>query len=196
MKPIDRSEVLGLADYETIRERFRGRVIGEKKRRRVQLGPNATVLFENRDTVLLQIQEMLRTERITRPAAVAHEIETYNESVPSDDELSCTVMIEIVDKAERDAFLRAVLGFEDSVWLVVEGARVPASAMPRGAEPADRSTAIHYIKFKLPPDVARSLRETGTVTSPMKLEVDHPAYEAEATLPAETVHELVEDLRS
>src|SRR5580698_3570906 len=99
MKPIDREEILPLAEYERVREPFRSRIIAEKKRRRIQVGPKATAVFENRDTVLLQIQEMLRTERITRPAAVAHEIETYNEMIPGPDELSCTVMIEIIEKA-------------------------------------------------------------------------------------------------
>ncbi len=133
MKLVDRGEILGLAEYETVRERFRARVIGEKKLRRVQLGPRATAVFENHDTMLMQIQEMLRTERITRPAAVQHEIDTYNEIVPAADELSCTVMIEIVDKAERDAFLQAALGFEKHVWFVA-GERVPAYA-PRIATP-------------------------------------------------------------
>src|SRR3974390_3479199 len=105
MKRIERGEILGLAEYEQVRERFRARVVAEKKARRVQLGPVVSVLFENHDTVLLQIQEMLRTERITKPAAIQHEIDTYNELVPGPDELSCTLMIEIPEKAERDAFL-------------------------------------------------------------------------------------------
>jgi hypothetical protein len=66
MKPIERGEVLGLAEYEAIRDRFRARVIEEKKARRTTLGDRASCLFENRDTVLMQIQEMLRTERISR----------------------------------------------------------------------------------------------------------------------------------
>src|SRR5687768_12643171 len=106
MKPIERSEVLGLADYETIRERFRARVVEEKKLRRAFLGPHASCLFENRDTVLLQIQEMLRTERITREAAILHEIETYNELIPGAAELSATILIEIEDKDTRESFLR------------------------------------------------------------------------------------------
>jgi hypothetical protein len=195
MKPIDRSEVMGLADYETVREHFRARIIGEKKRRRVPLGPKATVLFENRDTVLLQIQEMLRTERITRDGAIMHEIETYNESVPGEDELSCTVMIEIVDKAERDDFLRDALGFEQNVWLVVDGARVRARAVARAGEPADRTTAIHYLKFKLPADVAAFLRSAQGHGAKASVEVSHPAYYVHAALPQETVLELISDLR-
>lgn len=192
MKRVDRGEVLGLADYESVREHFRARVIGEKKLRRVALGPSATAVFENHDTMLLQIQEMLRTERITRPAAVAHEIETYNELVPGPDELSCTVMIEIVEKTERDAFLEAALGFEKHVWFVAGDERIRATAIDRG-KPEERTTAVHYLKFKLPAPVAASLR-SGTLVD-AALEVDHPAYAARAVLPRATVASLSEDLR-
>src|SRR5580700_12078358 len=98
MDPVVRQEILGIAEYETIRGAFRARIIDEKKRRRLSVGPHVTVVFENHDTVLLQIQEMLRTERITREAAVQHEIDTYNAHVPGKDELFATVMIEIPDK--------------------------------------------------------------------------------------------------
>jgi hypothetical protein len=191
MKRIERGEILGLAEYEGIRAQFRARVIEEKRARRVALGPNVTAVFENRDTVLLQIQEMLRTERITRPAAVAHEIETYNEMVPGQDELSCTLMIEIVEKSVRDAFLERALGFERHVWLVAGGARVQARALDRGG-PEGRTTAVHYLKFPLPREVADALR-SGT-SRDAALEVDHPAYGARAPLPAATLASLVEDL--
>lgn len=194
MKLIDRGEILGLAEYETVRERFRGRIIAEKKLRRVALGPRASAVFENRDTMLMQIQEMLRTERITRPAAVQHEIDTYNEIVPGTDELSVTVMIEIADKEERDAFLREAIGFERHVWIVANGDRVQACAIERGA-PEGRTTAVHYLKFKLPPATANNLRASASSIS-LSLEVDHPAYGASATLPVETIRELAEDLRS
>jgi hypothetical protein len=191
MKRVDRGEVLGLADYESVREHFRARVIGEKKLRRVALGPSATAVFENHDTMLLQIQEMLRTERITRPAAVAHEIETYNELVPGQDELSCTVMIEIIDKDEREAFLRAVLGFEKHVWFVADGEHIRASALERGTS-EERTTAVHYLKFQLPAPVAEAVR--GGTASEVTLEVDHPAYAARVRLTRETLASLTDDL--
>ncbi len=192
MKPVDRGEILGLAEYESVRERFRARVIAEKKLRRVQLGPRATAVFENHDTMLMQIQEMLRTERITRAAAVQHEIDTYNELVPGQGELSCTVMIEIVDKAERDAFLQQALGFEKHVWLVADGEHVPARALDRGT-PQDRTTAVHYLKFSLPAAIAALLRSG--VPAEVVLEVDHPAYAARAILPRETLASLAADLQ-
>jgi hypothetical protein len=197
MKPIDRSEVLGLADYEVIRERFRGRLIAEKKLRRVGLGPKASALFENRDTVLLQIQEMLRTERITRPAAVQHEIDTYNGHVPGDGELSCTVMIEIEDHAERDAFLQAAVGFERHVWLTAGGQRVPAYGPPRGGESSERTTAVHYLKFRLPESISSALLgpPPARIALGLALEVDHPNYAARAVLGPQTLESLANDLR-
>ncbi len=197
MKPIERGEVLGLADYEEVRERFRARVIGEKKVRRLQLGPRASAMFENRDTVLLQIQEMLRTERITRPAAVDHEIATYNELIPGPNELSFTLMIEIPDKDERDAFLRAAVGLERHVWLLGGVTRVAARAIQREIGPSDRTTAVHYLKFALPGRLADALRSaaagTATITH-LEMEIDHPAYAARVGLPAQTTLKLCEDL--
>jgi hypothetical protein len=199
MKPIERSELLDLGSYETVRERFRARVIQEKKRRRVQLGPQANALFENRDTVLLQIQEMLRTERITRPDAIQHEIETYNELIPGTDELCCTVMIAIADPTERDAFLVAAVGFEKHVWLTSGPHRVRAQAQQRGDDSAGRTTAVHYLKFVLPASVADALRATrpdpaAAPSVDVALEVDHPAYRVRSTLSRETRLALGADL--
>jgi hypothetical protein len=197
MKPIERGEVLGLAEYEQVRERFRARVIAEKKLRRMGIGPKASAVFENRDTVLLQIQEMLRTERITRPGAVDHEIATYNELLPGRDELSCTLMIEIPDKVERDAFLAAAAGLEKHVWLVVEGQRIAARSIDRGGAAADRTTAVHYLKFQLTPALAETLRRAAqgdaTITH-LELVVDHSVYSERAVFPAETMLQLGQDL--
>jgi hypothetical protein len=195
MKPVDRGEILGLADYEAVRDAFRARVIAEKKARRVALGPKATALFENRDTVLLQIQEMLRTERITRPSAVQHEIDTYNENLPGEDELSCTVMIEIPEAAEREVFLQQAKGFERHVWLAVNGERAAARGPDRGDDEA-RTTAVHYLKFPLAAASAQALRAaaSGGALPAMVLGIDHPVYRAETALEAPTVKSLAEDL--
>jgi hypothetical protein len=196
MKPIERGEILGLAEYEGIRDRFRARVIAEKKARRVQVGRRASAVFENRDTVLLQIQEMLRTERITRPAAVDHEIATYNELLPGPDEVSCTLMIEIAEKAERDAFLVAAAGLERHIWLAAGATRIQARSIDRGGNP-ERTTAVHYLTFALTPALAQTLRKAtdGTETlTHLELVVDHPAYTESGVLAAETVLQLGQDL--
>src|SRR5688572_24580768 len=117
MRPIDRSEILPIGEYETIRERFRARVIAEKRPRRVRIGEHLSAVFENRDSVMLQIQEMLRTERITSEPGILHEIETYNELLPGKDELSLTLFVEIPAKELRDKMLVELAGLEDHVSL-------------------------------------------------------------------------------
>jgi hypothetical protein len=198
MKPIERSELLGLAEYEKIREQFRGRIIAEKKARRVALGPNASCVFENRDTALMQIQEMLRTERITRPAAIDHEIETYNQLVPGDHELSATVLIEIDEKADRETFLFEAKGLDRAFALVVDGTRCHGKH-DEARESPDRTTAVHYLKFPLeaaaesaPRDVLEKRRKPADVT--IELVVEHPRYSAKTVLPASLVQSLAEDL--
>jgi hypothetical protein len=198
MKPIDRAEILDLAAYEGVRDAFRSKIIAEKKLRRVALGTRATAVFESRETVLLQIQEMLRTERITRPAAVQHEIDTYNELVPGDAELSVTVMIEIPDRAEREAFLARAVGFEEHVRLVAGGERLPARAIDRAAGATDRTTAVHYLKIPLTAGAVAAVRGAAAGAagaSEVALEVDHPAYAARTALPRETLLMLAEDLQ-
>ena len=188
MKPIARNEILGIADYETIRPHFRARIVDEKKIRRVPLGDRVTVVFENRDTVLLQIQEMLRTERITREAAILHEIATYNALVPGDSELTCTLMIEIMEREEREAFLTSAVGFERHVAIEVDGERLPA-AWEASRELEGRTSAVHYLRFKLPSRAAAALRpladpKAAPAPSPpaVSILVDHPVHAVIATL--------------
>jgi hypothetical protein len=189
MKPIERSELLDLGAYEGIRERFRARVLAEKKPRYVALGANITVLFENRDSVLFQVQEMLRTERITAEKAIAHELETYNELLPGQGELSATVFIEYPEREERERMLETLAGIEDKIYLAIEGERQGITPDPRSTDPA-RTLAVHYVKFKLT-DAARKALVAGT-GSPT-LGVDHPAYRAETALGKATVQSLRED---
>ena len=190
MKRIERSEVLDLGQYEEIREQFRRRIIELKRLRRLSLGSNMTVLFENRDTVLYQIQEMIRTERITREDAILHEIETYNDLLPERDELSATVFIEFPEPAERDRMLVALAGVEDKFYLEAEGSRAVARNETRGVLPG-RTTAVHYMKFPLSAQAAAALR-TGKVTAVVG--VDHDAYRASVTVPPRSLEELAQDL--
>ena len=97
-----RSEILDLGDYERQRDGIRQRAISARAIRRVELGPNATIAFENRETVKYQIQEMLRAERIAKEPEVLHEIETYSDLLPTPDELSATLMFEFPEAGARD----------------------------------------------------------------------------------------------
>ncbi len=190
MKQVERSEILGLGEYEQIRDRFRKRVIEDKRARRIALGDHMTVLFENHDTVLFQIQEMLRTERISADKAVAHEIETYNALVPGEDELSATIFVEYPDTDERDRMLVDLAGVERCFYIATDEERLPAEGEKRG-ERTDRTTAVQYVKFPLSA-AARKALETGE--GGLRLGVDHPAYRVEVELSKSTRQSLAADL--
>jgi hypothetical protein len=189
MKPVDRSELLDLGAYEQVREHFRGRVIASKQPRYLELGSNITLLFENHDSVLLQIQEMLRTERISSEKAILHELETYNELVPGDHELSATVFIEYPDRDERERKLVELAGIDDKFYVEVGGERMPVIPDRRGTD-TSRTMAVHYVKFTLT-DAAVSVLKAGT--GPVSVGVDHPAYQAKTELAPATLRSLKGD---
>src|SRR5436190_10149725 len=147
MKHVDRSELLALGAYEQIRDRFRARVIELKKRRRINIGPHMSLVFENHDTVLLQIQEMLRTERISDERAIAHELETYNELIPAQGGLSGSLYIEYDDATERREMLERFASLREQLHLVIGGQNVTARFATHFGEEMERLPAVNYVTF-------------------------------------------------
>lgn len=190
MSHVLRSEILPLGDYEAIRPHFRARIVDAKKPRRVPLGDRMSAVFENRDSVLLQIQEMLRTERITSEEGIAHEIATYNDLLPAAGQLSLTVFIEISNKEEREKALVELAGIESNIALEIDGERHYA----KGTHPelyAGRTTAVHYLKLDVPAEAAAKLKAPGAKAA---MVVDHPRYQARLELSPATLKSLASDL--
>ena len=191
MNPITAADVQNLHEYELSRPEFRDRVIALKKRRRVALGPLLTLVFENRETVRFQIQEMLRVERIVQPDKVQHEVDVYNELLPGPGEVAATLFIEITEQPRIQEILDGFIGLDEPgrLALTVGGRRYPALFAP-GQSREDRISAVHYIRFALGEEGRRGL-EAGETAA---LEVAHGDYRARQVLSKETVEELVRDL--
>jgi hypothetical protein len=204
MKKVSRGDLLDLGAYEQIRDRFRARLIAEKKRRRFQVSPELTAVFENTDTVLFQIQEMLRTERITAEPAIAHEIETYNELIPGEGEVSITMFVEIPDRETRDRRLLELSGLERTVSLECGGVIARARGEDRGVIEGP-TTAVHYLKFSVGPEGQANIaaaasamegRGGAAVEPSLFFVVRHPALQVRAPLPNDVVRALGADLQS
>jgi hypothetical protein len=191
MKHVDRSELLALGAYEQIRDRFRSRVIELKKRRRINIGPHMSLMFENHDTVLLQIQEMLRTERISDERAIAHELETYNELIPAQGNLSGSLYIEYDDPDERRVMLERFASLREQLHLVTGGQSVTARFATHFGEEMDRLPAVNYVMFAVGKESATALRDAAV---PALLEVSNPDYIQGVALPPELRAELLHDL--
>ena len=194
MKQVKRDELLDLGAYEQIRERFRAAVIEEKKNRRFSVSDELSIVFENHTTVLFQIQEMLRTERITREAAIQHEIDTYNDLIPAAGELSATLFVEIADRDTRERRLVELAGLEESFALDVGGKSYPARNETRGVLP-DRTTAVHYVKFPLDAEGVAAVIAGGRGGAVPRLRVRHPHLEVTTPLPPGVARAVAEDLQ-
>jgi hypothetical protein len=183
MKPVTREEILDLTAYEKARPEIRERLLGVKGPRRVHLGDALTFLFENRDTVRYQVQEMVRAERMVKEEDIAHELETYNELLGREGELGAALLIEIDDPAVRAVRLREWMGLPGSLYVrTASGRRVKATFDPRQVG-EDRLSSVQYLKF-----------DTGGEL-PVALGADHPRLKAEVELTPEQREALGTDLR-
>ena len=129
MKKLEFQDIIPLQEYEKIRESFRQSVIEQKKRRHVQVGPYVSLAFENRETVLFQVQEMIRAERLQDPAKIQEEIDVYNDLIPGARELSATLFIEITEEGKIQEILNRLIGIdkENMVYFQIgKKKRIPA----------------------------------------------------------------------
>jgi Protein of unknown function (DUF3501) len=192
VKPITPLEVLPVTAYDRVRGLLRPLCIAEKARRRLAVGPHLTLLFENRQTVWYQIQEVLRAERIFEDPAIDAEVATYNELIPRPGELFATLLVEYADPAERDVELARLVGLERHLWLVLDGRRVGARFDERQISP-DRISAVQFIAFLLGADAGR-FRELAAVGK-VSVEVDHPHLSVRIPVEGPLAAALSDDLR-
>jgi hypothetical protein len=195
MAKIQLAEIKDLVQYERIREQMRARVIELKGRRRILLGNELSLLFENRETVLFQIQEMTRTERIVDERKIQEEIDAYAPLLPAPGELSATLFIEIpglvhLSQDEVRQTVNRFQGIDRALWLVVGPHRVPAR-FEAGFSKEEKMAAVQYVRFVVP-EAARAALADANVDA--TIVVDHPGYQAEAVLRPETRAELHADL--
>ncbi|HKA53811.1 MAG TPA: DUF3501 family protein [Candidatus Binatia bacterium] len=181
MQKVTLDEIVGVERYERIRPEFRRRIIELKKNRRVTVGDRITFVFENHDTVLFQIQEMVRTERITDLDKIRFEVDTFNELIPAEGELSATMLIEITQAERIRPELVRLIGIDRAVALQIGGRhKVPAAFEP-GRSKEDNMSAVQYVRFPLPPEARAAFRDE---RQEAVLVIDHPNYQARTVLPS------------
>ncbi len=184
-RTITRADILPLDQYELIRADKKQEALERKKLTRLAVGPHASVLFENWDSMWLQIHEMLRIEK-GGEAQLADELAAYDPMVPKGGELTATVLFEIADPARRDAFLRTIGGIEQHVAIHVGGHVVPARAegdTERTRESDNKASAVHFFHFDFTPEAIAAWKSgEGTVL----LVMDHPNYGHAAVISPDT----------
>lgn len=195
MKPLSLDEVVHRDRYAVLRPAYRNAVIAYKRARRLAVGENVTLVFENRETIRFQVQEMLWVEGIRAPNRIQHELDTYNELIPARGGLSATLFVDITDGEAIRATLERLVGIDECVSLVLgsDGAHVvPAQFDPKQME-GDRLSAVQYIQFQLSPDQREFFCDPSRSA---RVRIDHPNYRREVEIPPATRASLIGDLEA
>jgi hypothetical protein len=193
MKKIEFGEILNIYEYEKVREQKRREIIEIKKKRRLFVGDLVHLVFENRDTVWFQIQEMIRAERMVRDEEIQQEIDIYNELIPEKNQLSITMFIEIPDEQERKRLLPQLVGIHDHLWFHIgnkHSIRAVADEKSERDYQYGKAAVVHFLKLNLTPEQVKDFAEL-----PVRVEINHPNYKAMVEVSEEVKAELVKDLQ-
>ena len=191
MKKIALDDLMALGAYEKVRPQFRREVIEYKKHRRLPVGDRISLVFEDRKTVLFQIQEMIRAEKITGLDKIKEEVDVYNALIPDSGELSATLLIEIEDQTKIREDLLQFLGIDEALYLQIGKNHKIRAIFEEGHSKEDKISAVQYVRFRLTPE-ARDAFIAGQ--EEILFSVEHPAYHAGAKIPEEVRKSLSQDL--
>ena len=193
MQKLTRDDLYSLEQYSEIRDEFRNQVLSHKRNRRVELGTNAALYFEDRLTMQYQVQEMLRIERIFEAAGINDELEAYNPLIPDGSNWKATFMVEFSEVEERRAMLKRLIGVENKVYVQVDGFDRVYAIADEDLERSDehKTSAVHFMRFELSTEQVDALRSGAALASG----IDHENYQVEISpLPENVRQSLIGDL--
>lgn len=177
MEKLTRESLLPLETYAEIRDDFRLEVMAHKKNRRLPLGTNASLIFEDRLTMQYQVQEMLRIERIFEAGGIQEELDAYNPLIPDGSNWKATFMVEFAEEGQRRAMLARLVGIENKVWMQVgNGERIsPVADEDLERSDADKTSAVHFLRFELSAEQIRELKSGASLAAG----IDHENYQVD-----------------
>ena len=177
MQKLTREDLYSLEQYSDVRDDFRTEVLAHKRNRRIALGANASLYFEDRLTMQYQVQEMLRIERIFEADGINDELKVYNPLIPDGSNWKATFMVEFPEVEERQAMLRQLVGVENRVYVRI-GSYDPVYAIAdEDLERSDdvKTSAVHFLRFELPGHQVAALKADAVLAAG----IDHENYQVE-----------------
>jgi len=193
MHKLTRDDLFSLEQYSGVRDEFRNGVLEHKKNRRLALGTNAALYFEDRMTMQYQVQEMLRIERIFETDGINDELEAYNPLIPDGSNWKATFMVEFPDVDERQAMLQQLVGIEDLVYMQVGELDKCFAIADEDLDRADetKTSAVHFLRFELSNDQVAALKGGAELTAG----IDHDNYKVKISPVVENIRlSLLADL--
>jgi hypothetical protein len=195
MTKLSRKDLYSLEEYSEIRDEFRARVMEHKKSRRLDLGDNLVLFFEDRLVMQYQIQEMLKAEKIFDAAGIQEELDAYNPLIPDGTNWKATMMIQYADVAERQQMLTKLVGIENMIWLRIgdHDSIYPIADEDLERATEDKTSAVHFLRFELTPSMIADLHKGATISAG----VEHENYTVTLdAIPDNVAASLAGDLES
>ena len=189
---LSRDDLYSLEQYAEARPAFREKVLAHKKNRRLDLGTNAALYFEDRLTMQYQVQEMLRIEKIFEADGIMEELEAYNPLIPDGSNWKATFMVEFPEVEERKAMLAQLVGIEDRVYVqVADFDRLhPIADEDLERDTEEKTSAVHFLRFEFPSEQVQALKNGASLIAG----IDHENYRVEVRPVPDNIREsLVAD---
>lgn len=192
MESITRQDLIPLNTYRQRRDEYIQKMINYKKQRRIKLAENISILFENRQTVLFQIQELINSEDLTDPTELDEYIDIYTGMLPHENELSATLFIELDNQELLADLLVKLKGIEHHLTLFVD-TEPNKAVFEEEHDDREFTTSVHYLKFPLT-QTAKNLLVNGSADSlNVSLSLDHPNLSVKVALSPESIKNLQKD---
>ena len=192
MKLLSADKMLDIIEYEKVRPNYRKEIIEYKKNRRIKIGPNLAIVFENERTLSFQIQEIMRAERIVHDDKIQEEIDIYNSIMPPLNGLSATLFIEVTEENQIKPVLNQFIGLTTgkTIFLDFSGRKVFAQ-FEQGREEEDKISSVHYLQFRLDPSQTKMLADHDSL---VKIGIEYNEYSHSVKLTNHTKDSLYEDV--
>ncbi len=161
MQKLTREDLYSLEQYAEARDAFRDKVLKHKSNRRLALGTNAALYFEDQMTMQYQVQEMLRIERIFEADGINEELAAYNPLIPDGSNWKATFMLEFSEEEERRVMLTQLVGIENLVFMQVGDLDKCYAIADEDLERADeaKTSAVHFMRFELSSEQVTALKD-------------------------------------
>ncbi len=176
MTKLTRKDLYSLEDYAAMRDEYRKKIMAHKDNRRLELGDNLLLSFEDREIMQYQVQEMLKAEKIFEAEGIEEELAAYNPLIPDGSNWKATMLIQYTDVEERQKQLAKLIGIENRIWMQVEGFdRIFAIAdEDLERDNAEKTSAVHFMRYELEREMIDAVKSGAAISAG----VDHENYQA------------------
>ena len=180
MEKLNKSDLFSLEEYSINRDSFRKKVLEEKQYRKVYIGEHVVLLFENKNTIQYQIQEMLRIEKIFDAEGIQEELDAYNPLIPDGSNLKAVMLIEYPNVEERKEKLKILKGIERKIWIKVGSHNKVFAIADEDLEREDetKTSAVHYLRYEFSPSMINDWKNDSSIV----MGIDHENYQSSETI--------------